>query len=89
MWPKIPKFLFCTRGGCERWAACRPKKIEVIKNWPRPANITEFRSFLGLVQSFRRFIARFSEIAIPLTNLTKKNQLIKGRDDKCENAFSE
>jgi hypothetical protein len=25
-----------------------PKKIEVIKNWPRPANITKIRSFLGL-----------------------------------------
>jgi Reverse transcriptase (RNA-dependent DNA polymerase) len=66
-----------------------PRKIEVIKNWPRPANITEIRSFLGLVQFFRRFIARFSEIAIPPTNLTKKNQSIKGWDDKCENEFSE
>ena len=53
-----------------------PRKLEVIQNWPRPANITEIRSFLGLVQFFRRFIAKFSEIAIPLTNLTKKNQSI-------------
>jgi hypothetical protein len=66
-----------------------PKKIEVIKNWPRPANITEIRSFLGHVQFFRRFNSRFSEIAIPLTILTKKNQSIKGWDDKCENSFSE
>jgi hypothetical protein len=27
-----------------------PKKVEVIENWPRPANITEVRSFLGLLQ---------------------------------------
>jgi hypothetical protein len=61
-----------------------PKKIEVIKNWPRPANITKIRSFLGIGQFFRTFIARFSEIAIPLTNRTKRNQSIKGWDDKRE-----
>lgn len=66
-----------------------PKKMDVIKNWPRPANITEVRSFLGLVQFFRRFIARFSEIAVPLTNLTKKNQSIGKWDSKCEQAFAE
>jgi hypothetical protein len=52
------------------------RTIEVIENWPRPTSITEVRSFLGLVQFFRRFIARFSEIAVPLTNLTKKKQSI-------------
>jgi hypothetical protein len=66
-----------------------PKKIEVIENWPRPTSITEVRSFLGLVQFFRRFIARFSEIAVPLTNLTKKNQSIGKWDNKCEQGFAE
>jgi RNase H-like domain found in reverse transcriptase len=66
-----------------------PKKMEVINNWPRPANITEVRSFLGLVQFFIRFVARFSEIAVPLTNLTKKNLSIGKWDSKCEQAFAE
>jgi Reverse transcriptase (RNA-dependent DNA polymerase) len=34
-----------------------PKKIEVIESWPRPSNITEVRSFLGIVQ--------FSEYSYP------------------------
>jgi hypothetical protein len=65
-----------------------PKKIDVIESWPRPSSITEVRSFLGLVQFFRRFIFRFSEIAVPLTNLTKKNQSIGRWDDKCDQAFA-
>jgi hypothetical protein len=66
-----------------------PEKIEAIKNWPRLANITEIRSFLGLVQFFKRFTARFSEIAILVINLTRNNQSIKGWDDKFENIFFE
>jgi hypothetical protein len=66
-----------------------PRKLEVIQTWPRPASITEIRRFLGLVQFFRRFIARFSEIAIPVTNLTKKNQSVANWDEKCEHEFEE
>jgi hypothetical protein len=51
--------------------------------------ITEVRIFLGLLQFFRRAIARFSEITVPLTNLTKKNQYIGKWDDKSEQAFIE
>jgi hypothetical protein len=64
-----------------------PKKVDVIEKWSRPAYIAEVCSFLGLVQFFRIFIARFSEIVVPLTNLTKKNQSIGKWDDKCEQAF--
>ena len=49
-----------------------PKKIEAVVNWPRPTNVTEVRSFLGLVSYYRRFIKRFSQIAISLTLLTQK-----------------
>jgi Reverse transcriptase (RNA-dependent DNA polymerase) len=45
-----------------------PTKIKVIEDWPRPESVTEVRSFLGLVHFFRRFISRFSEIGVPLTN---------------------
>jgi RNase H-like domain found in reverse transcriptase len=64
--------------------------VEVIEKCPRPADITEVRSFLGIVQFFKRSIARFSEIPVPLTNnLTKNNQSIGKWDDKCEQAFTE
>jgi hypothetical protein len=35
--------------------------------------VHDVRSFLGLVNYFRKFIQHYSEIAVPLTNLTKKS----------------
>ncbi|XP_060974274.1 uncharacterized protein LOC133039400 [Cannabis sativa] len=50
-----------------------PGKIEAVKNWPRPKTITEIRSFLGLAGYYRRFVEGFSKIAMPLSELTRKN----------------
>ena len=49
-----------------------PKKIEAVKNWPRPASATEIRSFLGLAGYYHRFVEGFSSIAAPMTRLTQK-----------------
>lgn len=35
---------------------------KMIKDWPKPESVTELRSFLGLVQFFRRFIRDFNEL---------------------------
>ena len=48
-----------------------PSKIEVVKNWVRPTNITEVRSFVGLASYYRRFVKGFSSVASQLTNLTE------------------
>ena len=48
-----------------------PKKTEAVKNWPRPQNLKEMRSFLGLANYFRKFIQGYSKIVAPLTALTK------------------
>jgi len=34
-----------------------PSKVDVIFKWPKPTNVTEVRSFLGVIQYRRRFIA--------------------------------
>ena len=47
-----------------------PSKVNVIVNWPKPTNTTEVRSFLGVVQYWRRFIQNFSYIASPFHALT-------------------
>ena len=51
-----------------------PMKIEAIKDWPRPTNVTKVRSFLGLAGYYRRFVEGFSLIVAPLTQLTRKNK---------------
>jgi hypothetical protein len=47
-----------------------PSKIDVIVNWPEPINVTRVQNFLGAIQYWRRFIAQFSLIAVPLHALT-------------------
>ena len=46
-----------------------PKKIEVVVEWKPPRNVTEVRSFLGLVGYYRRFVKGFSMIVAPKTRL--------------------
>ena len=48
------------------------KKVETVSNWPRPTNVTEIRSFLGMAGYYRRFVKDFSRISAPLTRLTRK-----------------
>ena len=45
------------------------KKIEVVVEWKTPRNVTEVRSFLGLVGYYRRFVKGFLMIAAPMTRL--------------------
>ena len=59
-----------------------PQKIEAVVNWPRPSNVTEVRSFLGLVGYYRRFVKDFSKIALPLTQLTQKGILFDWTDQR-------
>src|SRR2546430_11970915 len=52
-----------------------PDKVEKVKNYPRPENISQLRGFLGLASYYRKFIKDFSKKAKPLTKLlegTKK-----------------
>ncbi|KAA3477153.1 DNA/RNA polymerases superfamily protein [Gossypium australe] len=54
-----------------------PKKIEVILEWNPSKNVTEVRSFLGLVGYYRRFVKRFSMITLSLTRLLQKDVKLK------------
>ena len=47
-------------------------KVEVVKAWPIPESVNQVQQFLGLCNYYRRFVLRFSEIASPLTLLTRK-----------------
>lgn len=50
-----------------------PSKIEAVLNRSRPTTVAEIRSFLGLTGYYRRFIVNFSQLARPLTQLTRKD----------------
>lgn len=47
-----------------------PSKIEALKTWPRPSNLKELKSFLGLAGYYRRFVQDFSKITRPLNDVT-------------------
>ncbi|KAK2396042.1 hypothetical protein QL285_057716 [Trifolium repens] len=64
-----------------------PSKVEAVLNWERPRNVSEVRSFLGLAGYYRRFILGFSELALPLTRLTRKGAAFNW-DTTCELSFS-
>ncbi|KAG8368869.1 hypothetical protein BUALT_Bualt15G0091500 [Buddleja alternifolia] len=49
-------------------------KIRAIVEWDPPTKVTELRSFLGLVNYYRRFISGYSSRTTPLTDLLKKNK---------------
>jgi len=50
-----------------------PEKVSAVADWPEPRTIKQIRQFIGMASWYRRFIAGFSKIAAPLTQLTKKN----------------
>ena len=49
----------------------RPDPANIIKilQWATPRTITELRGFLNLASHYRKYIAQFSDIALPLTDL--------------------
>ena len=50
-----------------------PQKIEAVVNWKLLKNVSEVRSFLGLIGYYRKFVERFSKITAPLTKLKRKD----------------
>ena len=45
------------------------EKIQSIMNWPTARNVTDVRSFMGLVGYYRRFIKGYSKIAHAINSL--------------------
>lgn len=61
-----------------------PKKLEAIRNFPRPTNKKEIERFIGMASYQRRFIKDFAEITAPYREFWKDQS--RGWNDKLERA---
>lgn len=57
----------------ERGLKMDDRKIAAIQAWPPLKDVKAVRSFLGLAGYYRRFVQNFSQITVPLSDLTKKD----------------
>ncbi|TYK08031.1 polyprotein [Cucumis melo var. makuwa] len=64
------------------------QKVEATVNWERPASAIEVRSFLGMIGYYIHFVEDFSQLTLPLTDLTRKNPKFEWTN-KCEQSFYE
>ena len=65
------------------------KKTDTIRTLKAPRSMKELRGFLGMTGYYRRFIDRYAEIALPLTNLLKavKDGVIRQWSPAAQQAF--
>jgi len=56
-----------------------PEKVDKIRHWPTPTSPEEVRKFLGFAGYYRKFVAGFSQIARPLSELMPKTAKKKTR----------
>ena len=64
-----------------------PEKVRAILDWPRPQSVHDVRSFLGLASYYRKFIKGFSQLAKPMTDLTR-DKVAWSWGDTQENSFT-
>ena len=54
------------------------EKFKAVRDWPVPKNISELRSYLGMVSYYRKFIPEFANIAAPCIDFCGKAQCTCG-----------
>ena len=65
-----------------------PAKVDAIRDAPQPTNVSQLRSFLGLVNYYARFLPNLSTTLHPLNRLLQHNTSWHWTDD-CTAAFDE
>ena len=64
-----------------------PVKVKGLSDLPTPTTVKQARSFLGFGNFYLRFIKKFSELAMPLNSLLKKNMEFVWTEE-CQKAFN-
>jgi len=67
--------------------AIDPDKVAIIVQLPQPNTVTKVRAFWGHVGYYRRYIYKYANIAIPLTELTKKSEIALYMDKRLHTSF--
>lgn len=62
------------------------EKVKAIVDAPQPSNVTEVRSFIGLVNYYHKFVPNAAEILSPIYDLLKVNNRFVW-SGKCQRAF--
>lgn len=65
-----------------------PDKIKAIREWEIPTTVKGVRGFLGFANFYRTFIKGYSDLVLPLTQLTHKDVPFVF-DEKCKSAFEQ
>ncbi|KAL1129484.1 hypothetical protein AAG570_012429 [Ranatra chinensis] len=71
-----------------------PEKVQAVRDLPEPTNLKGLRSFLGIVNFYRRLIRELEDKLEPMTKLLKKNvkfhfkKKAKEAINWCKNALS-
>ena len=63
-----------------------PEKLESIKEMPPPTTPKEVKQVLGLIGYYKKFVPRFANVAMSLTNLMRLDQPFEW-SDKCQASF--
>ena len=63
-----------------------PKKVQVIVDWQTPRHVKDLRSFFGLANYYKKFIASYSKRATTLIDLLKKDTKWVW-SERCDEAF--
>ena len=51
-----------------------PSKVQTVLNWQIPRSVRDVQCFLGFANFYRKFIKNYSNIVMPLTEMTRKNK---------------
>lgn len=81
------KITFCghtiTSEGLEK----ETSKVDAIRYAPTPTNVSEVRSFIGMVNYYHKFLPNIAEVLHPLYELTEKHKRFNWNQN-CEKAFN-